>query len=344
MADRVRLTDIARAAGVGVATVSRALGDHPDVGEATRTRVRAIAQDLGYRPSVAARALRTGGFRAVSVIVPDDAWGWWEPVVRAAFEAAGSAGYRLTAHPVAGAEDGVAAVIEELADVPIDGVIIICVPDQQGARDACDRLALPAIAIDDTSRNLRFPTVSPRNRDGARTLVRHLIARGHHSIAMLRAVLGEDEKQWGEGLFIDERVAGYREALDAARIPYDGRLVIDCPHPFDEAQPDWPGLDALLKTGPRPDALFCVADMIAAPALRTLRRHGLTVPEDMSVAGFDDERAARLLSPQLTTIRQPYYTMGHKAVELLLRLIDGEALPYERHELDVELIVRGSTR
>ncbi|NKF31298.1 LacI family transcriptional regulator, partial [Pseudomonas sp. BGM005] len=126
MPKKTTLADVSKAAGVGMATVSRALGDHPDVSEATRQRVRGIAAELGYRPSVAARALRTGSFHAISAIVPDAGWGWWEPVVRAAHTAANERGYQLLVHPV-DSSGGLASTVDGLSSIPTEGVIVISV-------------------------------------------------------------------------------------------------------------------------------------------------------------------------------------------------------------------------
>lgn len=342
MPRRVTLADVSKAAGVGMATVSRAMGDHPDVSEGTRERVRAIAAELGYRPSVTARALRTGGFHAISAIVPDEGWGWWEPVVRAAHTAATARGYQLLVHP-ADSEGGLAATVDGLSSIPTEGVIVISVPDQDAVREACDRIALPAVAIDDTSYATRFPTVSAANRDGARTVVEHLLAQGRRSIAMVRGRLDETHPVWGDGLFLDERLLGYRDALEAAGIAYDERLVIDVADPFDETRTTLPEIDALLADGPAIDAVFCAADLMAAPVLRSLRASGRAVPGDVAVAGFDDERAALLVDPQLTTVRQPYAEMGTLAVEMLLRAVAGEAVAEERTEIAPELVVRAST-
>ncbi|MHC8609750.1 LacI family DNA-binding transcriptional regulator (plasmid) [Paenarthrobacter ureafaciens] len=309
----------------------------------TRQRVRAVARSLGYRPSATARALRTGEYRAISVIVPDAGWGWWEPVVRAAFKAAAEVGYYLMAHPVAGTKGGAAAIVEALANVPTDGVIVIGVPDQDGVCEACDRIALPAIAIDDTSRTVRFPTISAQNREGARLAVEHLISLGRRSIALLRPNIGVETDNWGDGLFIDHRTLGYRDALDSAGIAFNESLIIDCTDPFNETRKHWRELEAELSTGVRIDAMFCAADTMAAAALRTLRAHGLKVPEDVSIVGFDDERAAILVDPQLTTIRQPYEEMGCYAVELLLRKIQGEHVDIRRYEFVTELVRRSST-
>lgn len=340
---RPTLADVARAAGVAPATASRAFNDHPDVSEATKLRVRGIAEEIGFRPSRTARALRSGSFRAISAIVPDLVWGWWEPVLRAASQEASERGFHLLVHPIAGADGGLTAVVESLTNVPTDGVVVVSVPDQESVRQACARIGLPVVAIDDTADAVRLPSVTAKNREGARLMTEHLLGLGRRRIAYVGARTDEFVPYWGEGRFAEERLAGYREALSAAGLPLEGDLVLDWPASDDEAIETVPQLDRLLCSGVAPDAVFCAADLLAAPVMRTLAAHHLSVPDQVAVAGFDDERAALLLAPQLTTIRQPYDAMGRRAVELLTRVIAGETLPAVRHELDTELVVRKST-
>jgi LacI family transcriptional regulator len=303
--------------------------------------VREIARKLGYRPSAAARALRGGGYRVMSVVVPDNGWGWWEPAIRGMFEASTALGYQLTVHPVAGTEGGLATVIEGLANLPTEGVIALSVPDQAPVRDACERIGLPGVAIDDASQSIHLPTVSAANRDGARRMVEHLLAQGRRDIALLQGSISIDPAP-EDAHFVQERGQGYRDALAGAGIDYDPMLVVGSADALDEQVQGWPELDALLASGRRVDALFCMADLLAAPAIRTLAARRLRVPEEVAVAGFDDERAAVLLNPQLTTMRQPYGDMGRMAVELLSQRIAGEDVALHRHELPTDLIVRAS--
>jgi LacI family transcriptional regulator len=342
MAQKVTLADISREAGVGIATVSRAMGDHKDVSPATRDRIRAVARQLGYRPSVAARALRRGGFHAISAIVPDDAWGWWEPVVRSAFETASEAGYQMLVHPVAGAEGGLAAVIEGLENIPTEGVIVISVPDQKSVREACDSIGIPGIAIDDSSHDIHFPSISAANYSGAAQITHHLLSLGRSRVVFLRTPAGAADTLSGEELFIREREQAYRDVLAGAGITIDENLIVETA--YDETAPCCPELGQLLETSQTIDAIFCAFDGLAAPAMRELAARGLRVPEDVAVAGFDDERAALLVSPQLTTARQPYAEMGRAAVELLLQSLSGERPDLKRYEFDTELIERASTR
>lgn len=341
MAGRVTLTDVSRAAGVGIATVSRAMGDHPDVSDATRERIRAVARQLGYRPSVAARALRRGGTNAISIIVPNNVWGWWEPAIHACIEAASDAGYQVLVHPVMERQGGLTAAIGALTDVPTEGVIVISVRDQKSVRDACDRIGIAGVAIDDLSIDIHFPSISAANRAGAREVVEHLISTGRSRIAYIGPSFASREGAWGDLLYLREREQGYRDAIEAAGIAYDERRVIETD--FDETALRCPELGALLDADPAIDAVFCAFDQLAASALRELATRDLQVPRDIAVAAFDDERAAVLVTPQLTTARQPYAEMGRMAAELLLQAVSGEPPEIKRHEFATQLIVRAST-
>ncbi|TCK59234.1 LacI family transcriptional regulator [Curtobacterium sp. PhB136] len=339
MTRRVTLAEVARSAGVGIATVSRALGGNADVSEDTRARVRAVADELGYRPSVAARALRRGGHRAFSVIVPNDQWGWWEPVVRACITAAGEAGYQVLIHPIPTSNEGLTDVIETLVDVPTEGVIVISVPDQKPVREACDRIGIPAVALDDTSTTIHMPCISAANLDGAHQVTQHLLDLGRSRIAFLapRLAIGRTE----DPLFLRDRLAGYRQALEASGITVDPNLIIETN--AQESDSRCPELADLLEQDVPVDAVFCAYDQLAPSALREIAHHGLRTPEDIAVAGFDDERAALLVTPQLTTARQPYAEMGRKAAELLLDNLAGDSPPVERYEFPTSLVVRDST-
>lgn len=338
---RVRLSEVARIAGVGIATVSRAMGDHPDVSAATRDRIRTIAQELGYRPSVAARALRRGGFHAISVIVPDNQWGWWEPVAHACVETAAESGYQVLVHPVGGAEGALADVITGLSNVPTEGVIVISVPDQKPVRDACDHIGIPGVAIDDSSAEIYFPSISAANYAGAREVTEHLVATGRSRIVFVRPRLSGGISVWGDAFYVRERERAYRDVLSSAGISVDDDLIIDTR--FDESAPDCPELGELLDRDISIDAVFCAFDQLAPTVLRELSAHSRRVPDDIAVAGFDDERTAVLVTPQLTTARQPYAEMGRAATELLLQSLTESPPTIQRYEFPTLLKVRAST-
>lgn len=334
MVQKVRLSDVSAAAGLGIATVSRALADerHPDVSEATRKRVRSIAEELGYRPSAIARALRSGSYRSMSVVIPDDTWGWWELVVRGAFRAAADAGYQLLVHPVGGPDRGHADVIDSLANVPSEGVLVFGAAENAEAVASARRLKIPIVAVDDTAGTPLVPTVSVDNRAGAREAVTYLASLGRSRIAMVVA---------HESVYAKDRESGYREALEAAELGATAH-VVTVTDPSDDGT-TWPELDDLLRGATAIDALFCESDGIAATAIRSVRAAGLTVPDDIAVVGFDDERIALVTDPPLTTMRQPLAAMGARAVDMLLNAIDGETAEPSLVLLPAELVIRRST-
>ncbi|HCF99815.1 MAG TPA: LacI family transcriptional regulator [Chloroflexi bacterium] len=353
MASRITIADVSREAGVGVATVSRALSprDHPDVSASTREHVRSVADKLGYRPSYAARALRSRDYHAISIFVPDRMWAWWEPAVREAYIAADGLGYRTLVQPFIpshsldlGPRKGLpadskaakaASAVASLVEIPTDGVLIFGSADDASVRDAATRLRLPIVTVDDVADPVLVPTVATDNRAGVRFAVEHLISRGRKRIAYVGST-------W-DTLYTRERRAGYESALADAGIRFDPRLVISCSNVGDESLRTYPEFDRFIASRPEIDAIVCEADELAPPVLRSLRANGLRVPDDVSIVGFDDERAALLVDPPLTTIRQPYEELARCSLQLLVRAMGGEQLEVTRQLIVPQLVVRSST-
>lgn len=338
---RVTLADVSREAGVGIATASRALStrEHPDINSETRQRIRAVADELGYRPSVAARAFRRRDFHAVSIVVPDGRWGWWEPVIRAAFGAARERGYTVLVQPTTamGEDSGdVADVIEAQANVPTEGVLLFGAAGDSRMLASAEALRLPVVAIDNTADEVAVPTFGVDSRRGVELAVRHLLDLGRTKVAYV----GSDK----DLLFHRIRLDGYRSALAAAGITVDPRLIVRSPRAFGPAIDRVPEFESLLASDAAVDAVLCETDDVAAPVLRSLRRAGLRVPDDVSVVGFDDSRLAGALDPPLTTVRQPYEELGRRAVELLLGQIAGDRAPVGRTLLPPTLTMRASSQ
>lgn len=354
MAGRVTLADVSKRAGVGIATVSRALApqDHPDVSTETRARIRLVADELGYRPSVTARALRNHDYRAVSIMVPEETWGWFDSAVRGASAAADEHGYRTLVQPYANpgqyspgndaprAEtparpSTAASLVSSLVEVPAEGLLIFGSAYDADVVEEARRLRLPFVAIDDVAHEVLVPTVVTDSRAGARIGVEHLLSLGRRKIAYV----GSDY----DAYYVRERQLGYRAALADAGISFDPDLMVTCPDTNDESLRVHPNFDGFLASQPGIDAIFCEADQIAAAVLRSLRVVGLSVPQDISVVGFDDERAALLVDPPLTSVRQPYEELGRRALDILLKAIRGESVPVGRELVPPRLVVRQST-
>lgn len=338
---RVTLADVSRAAGVSIATASRALSprEHPDVSPETRERLREVADDLGYRPSVAARAFRSRDFRAVSIIVPDGQWGWWEPAVRAAFGAARERGCNTFVQPTTalrGDSGDVADVVAALAEVPTEGVLLIGSAADSRMLASAEALRLPVVAIDNSADEVVVPTLAADSGRGVQLAVQHLLDIGRRRIAYV----GAD----GDLLFQRERRESHRATLAAAGITADPELVVQDASADDTAVDVLPAFEALLASGAAVDAVLCESDRAAVQVLRSLRRARLRVPEDVSVVGFDDSQLAVALDPPLTTVRQPYEQLGRAAVELLLEQIAGATAPVGRTLLAPTLTMRMSTQ
>lgn len=338
---RVALADVARAAEVSIATASRALSprEHPDVSPRTRERLRAVADELGYRPSLAARTFRSRDFHAVSIIVPDGQWGWWEPAVRAAYGAAREQDCNAFVQPTTALREDsgdVADVIAALAGVPTEGVLLFGSAADQRMLASAETLRLPVVAIDNSADEVVVPTLAADSARGVQLAVEHLVGLGRRRIAYVGS--------GGDLLFQRQRRESHRATLAAAGITADPELIVQDPGADDPSVEVLPAFEALLESGTAVDAVVCEADRSAAPVLRSLRRAGLRVPQDVSVVGFDDSQLALALDPPLTTVHQPYEQLGRDAIELLLEQIAGATAPVGRTLLPPTLTVRSSTQ
>ena len=333
MTARPTSRDVARAAGVSQATVSLVLGDkwRGRVSERTALAVREAAGELGYRPNLAARSLRLGATRTALLVVPALTHEYFARVYSGAARVADAHGFGVVLYP---SPEGVGPAKDPFASAraAIDGVI--------ASSMAADALAgiggggldggLPLVMLDSgPGAPGGPPTVDLAVADGIRQVVRHLLALGHRRIVHLAG----DVDTWT--FHVRARtVAAELSTVPGARLGTE-RCALDV-GPAREA-----ALRALSGPGPRPTALLCDGDVLAAGACKAARESGLRVPDDVSVSGFDDLSLARALDPELTTVRLPAEEVGAHGMTALLALLRGE--PVENSELPVDLVPRRST-
>lgn len=320
-----RITDVARLAGVSTATVSRVLAEPDRVAPKTRARVQEAVARLGYVPNPAARTLRSQKTRMVLVVLPDLENVFFSKILRGIEETLAAAGHgMIIADLPPGSERGPA--IAGFARRQVDGVILL-----NGRTLGAEAAGVPTIGLCEAIPDAAFPQIVVDNRAAASRVVRHLAALGHRRIAHLVGPAGN--------VLEVEREAGYEDGLAAAGLPFDPDLV-------------WPG-DYTLEAGARaaarlaalprrPTAVFCSNDTMAIGLVGALAEAGLSVPDDVSVAGFDDIEFAAMSRPALTTIRQPRRLLGQAAAETLLARLAGGAPPPLR-VLETELVIRAST-
>ena len=313
---------MARRAGVSQSTVSLVLSGKSAgrISARTEAAVRRAADELGYRPNVAARALRTGTARTIGLVVTDVTHPFFGPVLRGAQIAAWRAGYAVALVDVANDPDRELASFEALRAGPVDGFLFFTVdpPESSGEHIVALEVAPPGMSF------VRFDT-----ERGTELALRHLLELGHTRIGHLGSELEAETFRLRRQTVL--RVLGEAglEPGPHARAPFR----------FEEAL--GPAL-TLLDAETRPTAVYCDDDLLAGGLYLAARERGLRIPRDVSVVGFDDLPFAKVFEPPLTTIRIDPEALGSEAFEQLAALMAGEAAPPGRI-LPVELIQRDST-
>jgi DNA-binding LacI/PurR family transcriptional regulator len=323
------MTDVARAAAVSHQTVSRVLNGHPNVRPATRDRVLAAIEQLGYRPNLAARALASGRSHQLGLVTLNTMLLGPIATLYAVEQAARSSGYSVSITSVRSIDrHSLSESVERLLQQAVAGVIIIApVVSRDSALDALPP-ELPAVVVEADPESA-ISAVTVDSRLGASLATRHLLELGHRTVFHISGPQDFIEAQ--------QRIAGWRQTLEQAGSPVPEVILGDW-----SAQA---GYDAghVLAGLPDVTAVFAANDNTALGLLRALSEHGRSVPGDISVVGFDDIAEAGFFTPPLTSVRQDFSEMGRRTVELLLRQIETGARSVEHITLPPELILREST-
>jgi len=321
----VHLDLIASEAGVSVPTVSKVLNSRPDVALATRERVTAVLERHGY----AIRPRATTGFLDVRVVSLDGAWS--EAVVRGAVEAARAHGKDVVLAVEPSPDDCDDWVRHALAR-GTDGLLSVVAVPSDDARRALAEAGVPLIVVDPLHRAPEGTlSIAATNFQGAFDAAQHLLALGHRRIATITGSLDQDNAI--------ARLAGFQAAMLQAGLRVDDDLIVRAHYGMDQGLA---ATNTLLALAQPPTAIFAASDDTAIGAIHALHEHGLRIPEDISVIGFDDLPPAGWTDPPLTTIRQPLAQMGAAAVDALVQLRLGRT-PAARTELSTTLVVRSST-
>ena len=324
---RVPLATIAELAGVSSPTVSKVLNGRDGVGDATRHRVEELLRDHGYR-----RSPTDAGSGAVEVVVDQMLGSIATDILRGVAQVANQHGRTVTFADTRNQFGAGLSWIQALIERRPLGVITVAAGVTAQYAQMLTREQIPLVAIDPTGELHAVPAVGSSNWSGALAATRHLLELGHRRIGVLTGPVKD--------LSARARVDGFRAALDHADIPHDGSLERRGVFTFDN------GRDLalqLLSLPEPPTAIACGDDLQAMGVYAAARQTGRRIPDDLSVAGFDDIDQAAWLSPALTTVRQPFAQMGAVAAEVLLDLAAGKALSRTRFELDTSLIIRDST-
>jgi len=324
----VSIKDIARKSGVSPSTVSRALHHHPRISEETGDRVRRLAREMGYSPSLPARSLVTRHTATIGIVITHASDPFLGRLVIGVEEAARSHGYSVFLSSSYRDAEREREVIRSFHERRVTGVIVTGSQIDAGYVQLRERLPLPVVLINCPG----YPhSVSADNRAGARQAAEHLVRLGHRRIAYVA-----NPRSYRTNL---KRVAGYKAVLADHEIALNERLLVDGDGTLTGGVL---AMQQLLALPVPPTAVFCFNDLTAMGALHTLDQTCLQVPRDCSVIGFDNLELAAFYCPPLTTVRQPVYQLGQRAIRMLLKLIEGgdEA---QAEVLPAELIVRATT-
>ncbi|HVS84318.1 MAG TPA: LacI family DNA-binding transcriptional regulator [Gaiellaceae bacterium] len=327
------IREIADLADVSIATVSRVVNGREDVSEETRTRVQEIIRDHGYQTNRHARGLSGGRTGLVGVLVPLLHPAYFSGILSGAAEALYEQDMRLLLSPTLHEHDREVSLLERLLHGTTDGALLV-LPEETGEElDTLVREGYRFVVVDPRQPlNDQTPAVSAAHTSGADQAMRHLLGLGHRRIAAITGPTG-----W---VATEDRRRGYHAALAAAGIMPDRELEVEADF---EIGGGIAAAEHLLDLPEPPTAIFAFNDNLAIGAIQAARARGLRVPADLSVVGFDDVEHATVVSPNLTTIRQPLAEMGRMAVSMLMRLLERQRFETLHVELATRLVVREST-
>ena len=335
----ITIADVAAHAGVSKTTVSRVLNGKGELNAATAARVRQVIEELGYVPSAGAVGLARGRTQVVGMLVPSMTWPWIGEVLQGVVDIVESEGFGLLLFTCNRGEESLRRFAQQVSAKSFDGLLVI---EPEGTLDYITELhaaGLPVVLIDDRGHQPQFPSVATTDRAGGASAARHLLELGRRRPVVITGPTG-----FG---CVQERLAGFTEAWAESGTPVAADRVAAGDFTYEG------GRNAIRQfLDPVPgsagglgfDSLFAHNDLSAAGALAELRAHGLRVPEDVAVVGFDDVPLAAQSDPGLTTVHQPLREMGSAAARLLLAHFRGDPLPGTPTVLPTTLVVRGSTR
>lgn len=327
----ITLNELAKAAGVSISTVSRAINDssHP-VNEETRQHILNLAKELGYRPNMVARSLKTERTFTVGIIVNSIVSPFSPTIIRGIQDHLKLHNYCSVIINADWDPEAEAEAIHQLISRSIDGIIFV----ESWLREANPTLDLankPYIFVHRLFSGMSGNSVLVDEYYGTCLAVEHLARLGHRRIAFINGPQGWDAST--------HRLAAYQGALAQQEIPYEPMLVEEGNW---EVQSGYPAARKFLAMAERPTAIFAANDLMALGAIYAIQEAGLRVPEDIALVGYDDREIASLSRPTITTVSLPCYEMGQTSAQLLMRWLDDETVMEEPLRIRGKLIIRES--
>lgn len=328
----VTMRDVARHAGVSIATVSHVINETRPVSDELRDRVQGAMEKLGYQPNTIARALRSKHSNTIGLIVPDGRNPFFAEVAQGIEEVSLEHEYSLILCDSGNDLGKVLVHTKNLSAKRVDGIIFTTSGDDFEDISSLIEEDTAVLVIDLDASGFAADAVLFDNFKGGYLATRHLLDLGHRRIACITGP-SRQSLRW-------DREKGYSRALSDAGIPKNDTLVME--GDFQPSSGYYCALDLLRSPDP-PSAIFACNDLMAMGVLRAAREVGLDVPAQLSVIGFDDIYLSAFTTPTLSTIRLPKHDMGRQAAFMLLQRIRDKTRPIETYSVDLDLIIREST-
>ena len=332
-AKQITIREVAQAAGVSIATVSRILNGQGGVSPGLVEQVETAVKELKYQPNSVARALKVRESKSIGLLIPDIENPFFPALVRGVEDAAQIGGYALILCNTDGKQGEEEKYIRFLLSKQIDGIIFTGNFTAEDWKKWLPVLNVPVVLLDRRVEGTSFSTVMVDNYLGAFMAVEHLIQQGNKKIALIsgRALSANN----------GDRIKGYFAALKQYGLPQHPELMAEGQFSFESG---YNAVDQLVNQGVDFDAVFACNDMMAIGAIERLIELGRRVPEDVAVVGFDNIRMAGWYKPALTTVDQPVYEMGQIAAQMLIEHMNGTKREAEQVVIKPELVLRQSSQ
>lgn len=330
--EKITSLEVAELAGVSQSAVSRYFTPGTSVSKKTAEKIRAAAEKIGYRPNVLARSLKSGKSRIIGLVVAYLENYFYPEALERLSASLQKEGYHVLVFMAAPTGADVADVVQEILDYQVDGIILTSTEVTSDLAERCEANGIPVVLFNRAQEDPRLSSVSSDNRVGGRMLANLLVAGGHERIAYIAGA--------ESALTQRDREAGFREGLEAAGQQLFARDVGE--FKFEQAQM---AARRMLNAPQRPDAIFVANDHMAFAVMDVARFElGLSIPDDLSVVGFDDVPISAWPAYNLTTVRQDVEAMVAETVRILLGAMSKDNSGPSRSVLDCTLVVRQSAR
>ena len=328
------IKDVAREAGVSIATVSRVLNDIDVVNEDTKKKVLDAIKLLGYRPNIVARSLKTQRTKTIGILIPDISSQFYPEIVRGAEDVANIYDYNVILCNSDFDVEKEKEYLRVLREKMVDGVLYMSSSLNEEILDLINELDLKTILVETKDKEDRLPSVTIDNISATYEGTKFLIEKGMKKLAFV-GVKGDTMNAWGE------RYVGFEKALTESKIKINEDLIY-----FDslKVKSGYEAAEKFIKSKAKFDGIVCASDEIAIGVINGLRENNIRVPEDVGVVGFNNNYIGSIFYPKITTISQPSYDMGSVAMRMLIKLLNKKELEESQFVLEHTLIERDSTK